>query len=138
MKRKSNSVRSLVSMLLFLLVIGVYAPGHAQESTPSDFKITIEPTRQGLKMESHNGSAWIDLEFNLGKNELRVVNQYGMTEEGKHISDRNPKFTNYLFAVQRTKNEIILTGIEGTVWKNLSLPVEIHEKVTIDKFGISK
>ena len=101
-----------------------------------EFKITIEKTDNGLKMQSVNGSAWIDLSFSLSNNKPQGIDEYGMTQLGKVTTNKEPKFADYLFTITKTKDGITLTGIEGTAWKELSFSVQKNGKKVIDQYGM--
>lgn len=113
----------------------------AQEQSSAHFKafkITIEKTDKGLKMQSHKGSAWIDLSFNLAINKPQAIDEYGMTQLGEVSTNKNPKLADYLFKITKTKDGITLMGIEGTAWKELSFLLPQNGKQSIDQFGMTK
>lgn len=102
-----------------------------------DFKIVIENTANGLKMQGIEGTVWTDLEFTLLKNQPQAVNTYGMTKVNDLPIDVDDKYTHFLFTVTKTGNGVELKGIEGTAWKELGITFSFDsEKVMLDQFGI--
>ena len=141
MKKKSNTKRLLTTTLIALFVMTVSSKSIAQEQSNADFKdfkITIERTDNGLKMQSDKGSAWIDLSFSLANNKPQAIDEYGMTQLGKVTTNKDPKLADYLFTITKTKEGITLTGIEGTAWKELSFSLQKNGKQSIDQFGMTE
>jgi hypothetical protein len=138
-KLKFKWIFPLSSIILFLLTLSSALLAQEQQSTDlKDFKITIEKTQNGLKMQSLNGSAWIDLSFRIDNNYPQAINEFGMTQVNKISSIKDPNLAGYLFTITKTKNEIILNGIEGTAWQELSITLPKNGKLTIDQFGITE
>lgn len=141
MKTKSKIERLLTTTLIALFVITVGSESIAQEKISADlkdFKITIERTDNGLKLQSDKGSAWIDLSFSLAKNKPQAIDEYGMTQLGKVSTNKDPKLANYLFTITKTKDGITLTGIEGTAWKELSFSLQKNGRQAINQFGMTE
>ncbi|MCH6199534.1 hypothetical protein MMU07_08090 [Aquiflexum sp. LQ15W] len=140
-KTKSKIERLLKRTLIALFVMTVSSEAIAQEKNSADlkeFKITIEKTDNGLKMQSDNGSAWIDLSFSLSNNKPQAIDEYGMTQLGKVANNKDPKLADYLFTITKTKDGITLTGIEGTAWKELSFTLQKNGRQAIDQFGMTE
>lgn len=141
MKAKSKIERLLTTILIALFVITVGSESLAQEIISADmkeFKITIEWTDNGLKLQSDKGSAWIDLSFSLAKNKSQAIDEYGMTQLGNVSTNKDPKLADYLFTITKTKDRITLTGIEGTAWKELSFSLKKNSRQAIDQFGMTE
>jgi hypothetical protein len=141
MKTKSKIEMLLTSTLIALFVMSVSSESIAQERISADlkeFKITIERTDNGLKMQSDKGSAWIDLSFSLAENEPQAIDEYGMTQLDKVSTNKDPKLADYLFKITKTKDGITLMGIEGTAWKELSFSLKKNGRQAIDQFGMTK
>jgi hypothetical protein len=140
MEKKSKIERLLTTILIALFVMTVSSESIAQEKISDDlkeFKITIEKTDTGLKMQSHKGSAWIDLSFSLANYKPQAIDEYGMTQLGKVSPKKDPKLADYLFTITKTKDGITLTGIEGTAWKELSFSLKKNGRQAIDQFGMT-
>lgn len=68
----------------FLLIFSLESKAQDQNiADVKEFKITIEQTDKGLKMQSSKGSAWIELSFSLRKNKAQAIDEYGMTKLAK-------------------------------------------------------
>ncbi len=134
-------MKTVSKLIIGLFVITVGSKSMAQEKISADlkeFKITIEKTDHGLKMQSDMGSAWVDLSFNLSENKLQAIDENGMTQLGELPTRKNLKFADYLFTITKTKEGITLNGIEGTAWKELSFSLQENGKQAIDQYGMTK
>ena len=121
---------------MFVMIFGSQTIVHGQSASDlKEFKITIELTDNGLQLHSHNGSAWIDLSFSIATGELRAIDEYGMTDPEKVSTIKDPKIADYLFTIIRTKDGIVLSGLQGTAWKELSFSLHKNEKRSINQFG---
>ena len=141
MTTKSNIVRFLTTTFIAFFVMTFNSESIAQEQNSNDlkeFKITIERTDNGLKLQSSKGSAWIDLGFSLVINKPQAIDEYGMTELGKVSTNKDPKLADYLFTITKTKDGITLTGIEGAAWKELSFSLQKNGRQAIDQFGMTE
>lgn len=141
MKTKSKFKRLLTTSLiaLFLLTLSYGLIAQEQSSTDlKEFKITIEKTDNGFKMQGLKGSAWIDLSFSLANNKPQTIDEYGMTQSGKVSTNKDPELADYLFTITKTEDGITLTGIEGTAWKELSFTLPKNGKQSIDQFGMTE
>jgi|TARA_B110000908_G_scaffold171154_1_gene232929 hypothetical protein len=113
----------------------------AQEKKADDlksFKVVVEKTENGIKMQSIEGSAWVDLSFSINNDKPQAIDEYGMTELNKISSDKDSNLTNFLFTITKTENGIVLKGIEGTAWTDLSFSLLENRKQAIDQFGMTK
>ncbi|MBP6586074.1 MAG: hypothetical protein WAS56_02465 [Saprospiraceae bacterium] len=123
----------------FLLICSLESKAQDQNiADVKEFKITIEQTDKGLKMQSSKGSAWIELSFSLRKNKAQAIDEYGMTKLAKVSTIKDPKIADYLFTITKKKGKILLTGIEGTVWKELSFSLPKKTKQSIDHLGMTE
>ncbi len=133
--------KSLISSLLLLLfLVSASTSLIAQKKKNDDlknFKITVEQTQNGIKMHSVEGSAWIDLQFGLNKDQRQAIDQFGMTEMAKIPADKSSIEANYLFTIANTKTGFSLRGLKGTTWKDLSFTFPKNGKVTIHQFGVT-
>ncbi|SHN09048.1 hypothetical protein SAMN04488057_106165 [Cyclobacterium lianum] len=127
---------SLFTVILLTSVTDTMAQ-ERHESDLKDFKITIEMTDKGLKMQSSEGSAWLDLAFSLDYNRPQAIDEFGMTSLDKVPFDTDEKLADYLFTIARTKDEISLVGIKGTAWKELRFHLADNGKQSINQFGMA-
>ena len=117
MKTKLNFTRLTLNLLITLFVIIASSRLMAQEKKSTDlkdFKIVIEKTKNGIKMQSFKGSAWINLTFSINNNSTQAIDEYGMTTLDQISSEKDVNLADFLFTVSKTENGIALKGIEGT------------------------
>lgn len=127
------------NLIIFVFLMTLSSEIIAQNESSFElksFKITIENTRNGLKLFSSQGSAWKELSFSAPKNQLRVIDEFGMTQLDNVSSNKDVKIADYLFTITKTVDGIKLTGVEGTAWKELSFSLTINQKITIDELGM--
>ncbi|MBI9057299.1 MAG: hypothetical protein JEZ01_05965 [Labilibaculum sp.] len=141
MKPKLNSKKLIPNLLIALFVLTSSFDLLAQEKEShdlKDFKIVLERTDKGFKMQSNNGSAWFDLSFSLNIDLPQAIDEYGMTKLDKISSDKDANLADFLFTITITESGIVLKGIEGTAWTDLRFSLAENEKQAIDQFGMKK
>jgi len=141
MHKKLHMKTLIASLLIAVFILTASSELIAQEKKLKDsngFNIVVENTKNGIKMHSTKGSAWIDLSFNLVENQAQMVDEYGMTSLEESSPEKNSKLADFLFTIAKTENTIIIKGIEGIVWKNLSFSLAENRKQAIDQFGMTK
>ena len=114
------TIRKLVKNLtIFVFIVTVSTQLIAQEDRSIDlknFKIIVEKTDSGIKLQAAEGCAWIDLSFSYNTDKPQAINEYGMTNLNKTSSEKEPNLADFLFTISKTENGIALKGIEGTAW----------------------
>ena len=141
MKTKLNFRKLITNTLMAAFVLTASSELIAQEKKADDlksFKVVVEKTENGIKMQSIEGSAWVDLSFSINNDKPQAIDEYGMTELNKISSDKDSNLTNFLFTITKTENGIVLKGIEGTAWTDLSFSLLKNGKQAIDQFGMTK
>ena len=141
MKTKLNFRKLITNTLMAAFVLTASSELIAQEKKADDlksFKVVVEKTENGIKMQSIKGSAWVDLSFSINNDKPQAIDEYGMTELNKISSDKDSNLTNFLFTITKTENGIVLKGIEGTAWTDLSFSLSENRKQAIDQFGMTK
>ena len=141
MKTKLNFRKLITNTLMAAFVLTASSELIAQEKKADDlksFKVVVEKTENGIKMQSIEGSAWVDLSFSINNDKPQAIDEYGMTELNKISSDKDSNLTNFLFTITKTENGIVLKGIEGTAWTDLSFSLSENRKQAIDQFGMTK
>ena len=141
MKIIFNFKRLTFNLLIAVFVLSASSELVAQEKESTDlkdFKVVVEKTENGIKMQSINGSAWIDLSFSLNNDLPQAIDEYGMTKLDKVSSDKDTNLADFLFTITKTENGIVLKGIEGTAWTDLSFSLAENGKQAIDQFGMTK
>jgi len=125
-------------IVVFVLTAGTESIAQEEKSTDlKDFKVVVQKTENGLKMKSVEGSAWIDLIFSINNYRPQAIDEYGMTELGKVSSEKDSNLADFLFTITKTDNAIVLKGIEGTAWTELSFSLKKNGKQAIDQFGMT-
>ena len=126
-------------MTVFLLSSCSESISQKKELTDlKDFKIVVEKTEDGIRMQSLEGSAWIDLSFNLKDDKPQAIDEYGMTDLDKVSDEKDANLADFLFTITKTESVIILKGIEGTVWTDLSFSLTDDGKQAFDQFGMAE
>jgi len=140
MKTKLNFKRAFSTLIMALLFLITTSELMAQENKMDlkDFTIIVEKTDNGIKMKSVEGSAWVDLSFRLKNYQPQAVDQYGMTELNNISKDKDKNLADFLFTINKTKNEIELKGIEGTAWTELKFTLAKNKKQAINQYGLTE
>ena len=140
MKTKMNFRKLITNSLIAVFILTASSELIAQEKKSKDlknFKVVIEKTDNGIKMQSVEGSAWIDLSFSINNDKPQAIDEYGMTELNKISSNKDSNLADFLFTITKTENEIVLKGIEGTAWKDLKFTLLENKKQAINEFGMT-
>lgn len=136
-----NLKKLTTKLLVFAFILTVSSALIAQENKSSDlkdFKVIVEKTEKGLEIQGIQGTAWTDLSFRINNNRPQAIDEYGMTKLDKKSSVNDPSLTDLLFTITKTEGGIVLKGIKGTAWTDLSFALRKNEKQTINQFGMSK
>lgn len=139
MKATMNFTRPMLNLLITLFVLSASANFVAQEKKSTDlqdFKIIVEKTENGIKMWSFKGCAWNDLTFSIDNDHSQAIDEYGMTKLNQISSKKDANLADFLFTISKTENGIILKGIEGTAWTDLSFYLPVNGKQEINQFGM--
>ncbi len=141
MKTKLNFRKLITNSLIAVFILTASSELIAQEKKSNglkNFKVVVEKTDNGIKMQSVEGSAWIDLSFTINNDRPQAIDEYGMTELNKISSEKDSNLADFLFTITKTENGIVLKGIEGTAWTDLSFSLLENGKQAIDQFGMTK
>ncbi len=141
MKTKLSFKRVISNLLIAVFVITASSELIAQEKKSNDlknFKIVVEKTENGIKIQSVEGSAWIDLTFSINNDQPQAIDEYGITKLEKISSEKDSILANFLFTITKTESGIVLKGIEGTAWTDLSFSLAKNGRQAIDEMGITK
>lgn len=139
MKAKSNFKRVNLSflMLLFVLVTNSTIAQEKKSVDSNDFKIIVEKTENGIKLQSVQGYAWKELSFKLNDYQPQAINEFGMAELDKTQAEQDANFADFLFTIIKTDQGIELKGMEGTAWSELSFSLAENKSQVIDKQGMT-
>lgn len=136
----SSKTRKVLLIIFAISSFLTYGPVlSAQENEPEgikEFRITLEITKEGIRMVSPKDSAWTEISFSLGPNKAQAVDEYGMTEMGKVSIQKDAALADYLFTVTITEDGITLIGLEGTSWAELSFALPRFRKQTFNYLGL--
>jgi hypothetical protein len=141
MKTRLKFKKLITNTLIAVFILTASSELIAQEKKSDNlksFKVVVEKTDNGIKMQSVEGSAWVDLSFSISNDRPQAVDEYGMTELNKISSDKDSNLADFLFTITKTENGIVLKGIEGTAWTDLSFSLLKNGKQAIDQFGMTK
>jgi arginine repressor len=141
MKTKLNFRKTILILLIFTIsLMGCSSLKNTEQKSSKlkDFKVIVEKTDNGIKMQSVKGSAWVDLAFILNNYQPQAIDEYGMTELEKNSSDKDANLADFLFTISKTENGIVLKGIEGTAWTDLTFSLDENGRQAIDQFGMTK
>jgi len=139
MKAKLNFKGLTQNILIAACMLIISSCGQSsKEKESADFKLVIEKTNNGVKMQSIKGASWVNLSFSLNMEQTQAVDEWGMTELGKVSSDKDSNLADFLFTVKITDNRIVLKGIEGTAWSDLSFSLPENGKQAFDQFGMTE
>jgi len=137
MKLNFKKVISSIFIGIFILTVSSELVALEKKSTDlKDFKIVIEKTDTGIKLTCKNGCAWTELTFSLKDYKPQTIDEYGMTELNNNSTDKDADLADLLFTLTKTKEGIILKGIEGTAWTDLSFSLSNNKQLTIDQMGM--
>jgi hypothetical protein len=103
-----------------------------------EFRITITRTEKGVKMQSDQGSEWTDLSFTLDRHSSQAIDENGMTTLGNLAYKNSLGFAHYLLTISLVKGKLIIKGIEGTAWKELTFTLQENASQTINHLGMIK
>jgi hypothetical protein len=141
MKTRFKFKKLITNTLIAVFILTASSELIAQEKKSDNlnsFKVVVEKTDNGIKMQSVEGSAWVDLSFSISNDRPQAIDEYGMTELNKISSDKDSNLADFLFTITKTENGIVLKGIKGTTWTDLSFSLLKNGKQAIDQFGMTK
>ncbi|TCD28586.1 hypothetical protein EZ456_04135 [Pedobacter psychrodurus] len=137
MKTRSRSISIVVQSSIALMLLLATSSFNQGSSKLQEFKMTIKNTDDGLEINGLKGSAWTKLRFTINNYRLQAVDEYGMTEIDKSTG-YDPKLADFLFTIAKTEDGIILKGLKGTGWKELTFTLAKGELQQVDQMGMTK
>lgn len=140
MKTNSTFIRSILTLIIGVVTLIGCSSSKDDQKVSDDlksFKVILEKTDKGIKMQSVEGSAWINLSFTLKNDQPQAVDEYGMANIEDNYSVKDSLLADYLFTVTKTEKEIILEGMKGTTWSNLSFTLAQNQQQAIDQNGMT-
>lgn len=140
--KKEYITRNQLTYMLMVVFLTIY--NHklmAQEKNTAHlkhFKISIQKTDKGISLQSLEGSAWTDLNFNFSSGNPQAINEYGLAQLNDVSTNHDTLLAHYLFTIIKTKNGIKLSGMEGVAWKELSFTLLKNGYQMIDQYGMTE
>jgi len=123
--------------ILFLtLVFSCSTIGNSEDLKP--FKISIQKTEDGVELKGIEGTAWTDLSFSLKNNQTQAVDEYGMTEVVNQNHEKLEELSDFLFTVTKKENALLLKGIKGSDWTELSFTTNGNQAQMVDESGMTQ
>jgi len=122
--------------LVFLLTAGVL-PQSDIATEDQDFKFIVERSNNVISLTGEKGSAWLELSFTLMNQQPQAVDEWGMTELDKGENHVNPNLANFLITISTDGNRIIMAGLEGTTWSELTFGLDEGKRQAVDQDGMT-
>jgi hypothetical protein len=104
------------------------------EKVLNKFLISIEFRQDQFILQGLEGCAFRELKFSANDKKPVAINRFGMSTEKINIS---PNDSGFLFEIEKTNDQINLTGNVGTTWKEISFN-PASEKWFISETGVSR
>ena len=128
---------------LLILLISITITGNAviaQKATPfvvADFLIVIETSDAEIHMKCNTGYSWKNLSFTyMSHSEPQAIDQYGMTTLDPIAKTSTPD--DFMFTIIHSEKEgVILKGIKGTAWKELTYNLGPVKTQAINGYGMT-
>lgn len=95
-----------------------------KEKAESEFLILVETTKDGIKLTSEKGCAWKELVVKVNSYVPRTIDQFGIVTSGSDSNIKDSTLSDFRFVIKKTNNGVVLDGISGTAWTNLSFSCE--------------
>ncbi|WP_338731708.1 hypothetical protein [Mangrovimonas cancribranchiae] len=132
--------RYSIKCLLVLASIVCYTSNiKAQNQTKlAPFKLVIEHSNQGFSLTSLKGTIWKKLSFSLKSDTSQIIDEYGLLSSGTTSKVAPPNLTDFLFTITKTADGVLLKGLEGTAWTELSFSLPVKGKQLFTHEGMVK
>jgi len=130
----------IFSITVFVFSLGVSSTLMAQDSQSTelkDFKLVIEKTEDGIKLQCKKGAAWKELSYRTCDFKEQAIDEFGMTSVNKKTLKSDSKLADFLITIKQTDRGISLKGIKGTAWTDLSFSLSDKGTQSIDQNGMT-
>ncbi len=109
----------------------------AKES--SEFFVTAQTEANNkVTLTCTEGCAWKTLSYTpANENVSQAIDEYGMANLKNINENKDANLSSFLFTVQKNGDRIILEGLEGTAWTELSFITTPYKPQGIDKMGMA-
>lgn len=139
MKTPVNQFSALVILIIGLMVAFNASAQYSSSPDLAEFELSIKDSGKRMELYSQQGSAWLELSLNAAHKQIFLINNRGVKqlENSAESLDYQDEST-YLFTITQNKNQVYLTGIKGTAWKELSFTLSSDKNLTINQFGMKQ
>ena len=130
----------IFSITIFVFSLGASSVLMAQDSKSTDlkgFKLVIEKTEDGIKLQCKKGAAWKELSYRTCDFKEQAIDEFGLTNLKKETLKSESKLADFLITIKLTDTGISLKGIKGTAWTDLSFSLSDNGIQTIDQNGMT-
>ncbi|EMR04247.1 hypothetical protein [Cesiribacter andamanensis] len=119
--------------LLLLLLLALSPSLHAQETgaKTAEFTWELNVDKDRITIRCAEGCAFTNLAFS--SNRTVTLNQVGMLDLAKNPDEASS--SDFLITYQKKGNKVILTGIKGVAWTELSF-IAGRASYTLDQNGL--
>lgn len=137
MKLKIYVLQTIFLTCLFMAISCKSLNSSKDYTALKPFKIQIEKNEEGIKLKCLQGCAWTELNFTKNNYQPQTINEFGMTDSSKEISNNTvDNLPNFSFTIARTDKGIELVGKQGTAWKELEFGLVNYKPQLIDQKGM--
>ena len=111
----------MLTMLGFsILIFSSFCISAKTYKEKAEFLILVETTKDGIKLTSEKGCAWKELIVKVNPYVPRTIDQFGMVSPGSDSKIKDSTLSDFRFIIKKTNNSVVLDGLLGTAWTNLS------------------
>ncbi|RSK39864.1 hypothetical protein [Mangrovimonas spongiae] len=131
---------TLKCFLILACIICSTSNVKAQKQTRlAPFKLVIKHnTNHDFTLTSLKGTIWKNLSFTLKSDTPQVIDEYGLLSSGTTSKVAPPNLTDFLFTITKTADGVLLKGLEGTTWTELSFSLPKNSKQLFTHKGMVK
>jgi len=137
MKTNSTTLFNTRNLLIFFFGIIFHFETIAQNHS-KEFEIEITNTKNGFELKSNHGSRWLTLSFSNSKLKAENIDEEGMVGSRIDTVPTENEFADYLITFSKKNDKVILLGIKGTSWKELSFELPLNKTQKINQDGMIK
>ena len=134
-------MKKIFLILAAIVSFGINVNAHKTSTLEtSKFLILIENTEDGIKLTGKQGCAFEELTFSLKKGQTQEIDQFGMRDKDENVREaKDENLASFCFKITKMNGgsflEVVLEGIEGTTWKELSFGIPSGSQL-IDENGM--
>ncbi len=126
------------SLFILLFSLTFNCSTNTNQEDLEAFKFSIQNTEDGVVLKGINGTGWKNLSFTLKNNQTQAVDEYGMTEVVNQNHEKLEELSDFLFTVTKKENALLLKGIKGSDWTELSFTTNGNQAQMVDESGMTQ